>query len=217
MLLAIVNAEYNFIYADVGCQGRISDGGVFNNTHFKQQLESNGLQLPQSCPLPGRTIPVPYCIIGDEAFQLSVNMMKPFSGLHDKGSKERIYNYRPCRARRVSENAFGILSSSFRVFRKPMLLEPDVAPKVTLAAIHLHNHLRGKKSRSVYCPKGLVDTENSETGDLILGLWRQDASSQLINIPSVPRKSSLEAQNVRHEFAEYFCSAQGELHFQYDK
>lgn len=96
-------------------------------------------------------------------------------------------------------------------------LEPDVATKVTLAAIHLHNHLRGKKSRSVYCPKGLVDTENSETGDLILELWRQDASSQLINIPSVPRKSSLEAQNVRHEFAEYFCSAQGELHFHYDK
>lgn len=32
VLLALVDADYNFLYADVGCQGRISDGGVFRNT-----------------------------------------------------------------------------------------------------------------------------------------------------------------------------------------
>jgi hypothetical protein len=29
VLMALVDANYNFIYAHVGCQGRISDGGVF--------------------------------------------------------------------------------------------------------------------------------------------------------------------------------------------
>ncbi|XP_057662272.1 uncharacterized protein LOC130897442 [Diorhabda carinulata] len=124
VLLAIVDASYNFIYANIGCQRRISDGGVFNNTSFKEQLDTNALHLPPPCPLPGRQLPMQYCLVGDEAFQLTVNLMKPFSGTYARGYKERIFNYRLSRACRVSENAFGILSSSFRVLRKPMLLEP---------------------------------------------------------------------------------------------
>lgn len=34
VLFAIVDANYNFIFADIGCEGRISDGGVFRNTQF---------------------------------------------------------------------------------------------------------------------------------------------------------------------------------------
>lgn len=218
VLLAVVDASYNFIYANVGCQGRISDGGVFNNTSFKEQLDMNALHLPAHRPLPGRTHPIQYVFVGDEAFQLSVHLMKPFSGLHDKGSKERIFNYRLSRARRVVENAFGILSSSFRVLRKPMLLDPDVATKVTLATIHLHNHLKKNPSRSIYCPNELLDRECSDTGELIPGLWRQDTSpTQLSNGPRIPRRGTTEAQNIRNEFAEYFCSPQGELFYQYNK
>uniref|UniRef100_A0AAG5D0Z1 DDE Tnp4 domain-containing protein n=1 Tax=Anopheles atroparvus TaxID=41427 RepID=A0AAG5D0Z1_ANOAO len=29
VLMAIVDADYNFLYADVGCQGRMSDGGLW--------------------------------------------------------------------------------------------------------------------------------------------------------------------------------------------
>jgi hypothetical protein len=32
VLLALVDVDYCFMYADVGCQGRVSDGGVFRNT-----------------------------------------------------------------------------------------------------------------------------------------------------------------------------------------
>jgi len=37
--MAVVDADYKFIYVDVGCNGRISDGGVFRNSTFSEALE----------------------------------------------------------------------------------------------------------------------------------------------------------------------------------
>ncbi|CAH2010569.1 unnamed protein product [Acanthoscelides obtectus] len=106
-------------------QGRISDGGVFNNCELNEKIQNNALNIPEPTDaLPARTEEVPYYFVGDEAFALSENMMKVYSGYHERGSKERIYNYRLCRAHRVVENAFGLLSAVLRVLRKPMLLEP---------------------------------------------------------------------------------------------
>lgn len=48
VLFALVDGNYNFTYVDVGCQGRISDGGVFENTTFKKALNSEQLNLPDT-------------------------------------------------------------------------------------------------------------------------------------------------------------------------
>lgn len=217
VLFAVVDANYNFIYANVGCQGRISDGGVFNDTTFKKRLQDNTMSIPPPNALSGRNMAVPYVFLGDDAFPLSVNIMKPFSGMHHQGSQNRIFNYRLSRARRVVENVFGILSSVFRVLRKPMLLEPETATKVTLSILHLHNYLR-KTSLSVYNPPGTFDSECSDTGRVSPGLWRQDSSSsQLQNMPRVARRSAAVAEAVRTEFAEYFLTPNGAVHFQYEK
>nr|CAH7722722.1 unnamed protein product [Callosobruchus chinensis] len=41
LLFAIVNANYEFIYAHTGTNGRISDGGVLRETDFSQKFESD--------------------------------------------------------------------------------------------------------------------------------------------------------------------------------
>nr|CAI5823033.1 unnamed protein product [Callosobruchus analis] len=184
VLLAVVDANYNFIYVNVGCQGRISDGGVFNNTSFKKGLEESSLRLPPSRALPGRTTLIPFVIVADDALPLSTNIMKPYFGVHEKGSKKRIFRYRLSRSRRVSENAFGALPTKFRVFRSPMELQPDKATKVTMTAVYLRNYLRKSSSKSIYTPVGMLDSESTQDGTFTPGIWRQDTSaSQLRNFP----------------------------------
>jgi hypothetical protein len=46
VLLATANAKYEFIYGDVGINGRISDGGVIENTTLYEKLSGGHTQLP---------------------------------------------------------------------------------------------------------------------------------------------------------------------------
>lgn len=218
VLFALVDAKYNFLFADVGSQGRISDGGIFKNSILWKKIQENSLCLPEGNALPGREKNIPYVILGDEAFALHENVMKPYSGLYDKGSKERIFNYRLSRARRVVENAFGILTSVFRVLRKPMLLEPHKARDIVLTTIYLHNFLRkSKQSRNIYAPLGTFDSE-LQNGMIVEGTWRHDNTNltSMCNLKKVPRKSSLHAQEIRQEFADYFMTDNGRLPWQDD-
>lgn len=204
-MLALVDANYNFLYVDVGCQGRISDGGVFRNCELYKSLENNDLNLPAPCILqPPYTLKVPYVILGDKAFALNNYTMKPFEGTPENGSPERIFNYRLSRARRVVENAFGIMSSVFRVLRKPMLLEPEIATKVVLATCYLHNFLR-KTRTNTYTPPGSFDSENN--GDFVPGSWRNELeSNSFLPLRLVPRRSANDAKAIRLHLATHFAT-----------
>ena len=50
-LLALVDYDYKFMYIDVGCQGHICDGGVYNNSVLKEAILNNNLDLPSPKPL----------------------------------------------------------------------------------------------------------------------------------------------------------------------
>ncbi|XP_049700170.2 uncharacterized protein LOC126055353 [Helicoverpa armigera] len=125
VLLALVDSQYNFMFADIGCQGRISDGGVFTNSILWNKMCTNSLNLPPPHPLPGSNIDVPYVFLGDGAFALSEHLMKPYPDQHNIGSAKREFNKRLSSARVVVENTFGILAARFRVFRKPIPLQPQ--------------------------------------------------------------------------------------------
>jgi hypothetical protein len=88
ILMAIVDANYCFIYVNirVGCQGCISDGGVFRNTELYRKLKNDNLYLPQDEALPGQTIPVPCTLVADYAFPLTRHMIKPYATYLNKGS-----------------------------------------------------------------------------------------------------------------------------------
>lgn len=207
VLLALVDANFNFIYADIGCQGRISDGGVFKQSKLYKKLTNMELNLPDNATLPGRENKIPFVFIGDEAFALSPNFMGPFSGTFHKGSPQRIFNYRLSRARRVVENVFGIMSAVFRLLRKPLLIEPEKAKYIVMTAVYLHNFLRrNNRYKNLYTPPGTLDSEIN--GEVIAGSWRQgsEVMTSLIDIKQIPRRSSVNAQQVREEYVSYFTT-----------
>lgn len=108
VLLALVDANYKFLYVDIGCNGRISDGGVFKKSSLNKALESNTLHIPQAKSLLTGDKPMPFMIVVDDAFPLNKHIMKPYSQV-GLTPESRIFNYRLSRARRIVENAFGIL------------------------------------------------------------------------------------------------------------
>lgn len=215
VLFAVVDANYNFIFVDAGCQGRISDGGVFQDCQLNKKLKSNSLGLPMLAPLPGRRKEIPYFFIGDGAFPLTDNIMKPFPGLFSKGTPERIFNYRLSRARRVVENVFGIMSSVFRVLRKPLLLNPEKSELIVMTITHLHNFLRrNNNSAAIYTPNGIFDSEVN--GNFIEGTWRDtnnEEISSLRPIRRVPRKSTTNSMQIREEVMQY-CINEGNVIWQ---
>lgn len=131
--------------------------------------------------------------------------MKPFEGNPPYGSCERIFNYRLSRARRVVENVFGIMSSVFSVLRKPMLLEPEIATKVVLSIVHLHNFLRrSNTSLQIYMPPGCVDIEMD--GHFQPGSWRNEETSSLTPIRAVPRRAADQPKSIRLHLAHHFIT-----------
>ena len=67
-LLALVDANYNFIMIDVGSFGRSSDGGIFSHSALGKRMENSSLNIPPDSSLPGTNIEAPFVIVGDEAF-----------------------------------------------------------------------------------------------------------------------------------------------------
>ena len=102
VLMALVDADYKFIWADIGGMGSASDAPIYNESELKESVEDGSLGFPDPEPLPNDNLDVPYFFVGDDAFALRTDMMKPYS-LRGMTRPERILNYRLSRAKSVVE------------------------------------------------------------------------------------------------------------------
>lgn len=69
--------------------------------------------------------------------------MKPYS-VRGMSDEQRIFNYRLSRARRVVENAFGVLAHRWRCLLTTLQLEPRKVIEIVNASMVLHNLLQRK-------------------------------------------------------------------------
>ena len=108
-----VRCTLQIYLADIGREGRKSDGGVLAQSQFGQALRDGTMVLPSKGTLGDATLP--YYLVGDEGSPLRNYLMRPYPG---RGLSEgrRIFNYRLSRAVRTIQNAFGNLSARWRLF-----------------------------------------------------------------------------------------------------
>jgi hypothetical protein len=49
----LVGGNYSFLFMEVGCQGRISDGGVFRICELVEEMEKDSSGFPPPAPITG--------------------------------------------------------------------------------------------------------------------------------------------------------------------
>ena len=128
--------------------------------------------------------------------------MKPFP-MRGLTTEQRIYNYRLSRARRVVENAFGILANRFRIFQTAINLAMYKVDTVVLACCVLHNYLRRHvQGYAASAPDREADRSgisNREEG--------QECLAGLTSVDRVP--SRLPTQSARQSRLDYLAYFNG--------
>ena len=128
--------------------------------------------MPESEVLPGTNLDIPYFLVGDEIFPLRPWLLCPYPGKLLQ-LLEMIYNYRHSRARRIIENAFGILRACWRIFRHPIKESVQNTERYVMACLCLHNYLP-QTENSWYTPQCFVDVELVDS-KIKEGEWRSQA------------------------------------------
>ena len=173
--MAKCDASYCFTMIDIGGFGRDNDASILNESESGQAFEKYQSELNIPFPKLVENLMLPYVLLGDDIFGSKTWLIKPYHGkclLEDK----RIYNYGHSRARRTTENSFGILSAKWRIFRRPRSARVDTVEKIIRAAVCLHNYLR-QTDTSNYTSAGFVDRENGD-GDISPGNWRNTVQNE---------------------------------------
>ncbi|CAI9582856.1 unnamed protein product [Staurois parvus] len=199
IIIAIINANCEFIMVDVGKNGKFSDGTVIEQTHFYEKLKEKQLKLPENDETKEG---LNFAFVTDEAFSLQDHILRPYS--QEALTKERkVFNYRLARARRVAENAFGLLANRFRIFRTTINLSPHKIELVVMACCLLHNFLR-RSNTDEYSPISLLDREVTEDATFIPGDWRTE-SAGLVSLQYMEaQKPEASAKLNRLKYLEYF-------------
>lgn len=202
----MVGSNYEFIYIDIESNGRMNDSSIFAQSALKAAIEDNSLCFPKWG-----------IIVGDDDFPLKIYLMK-FYSLQKMSQSQRVFNYRLSRARRIVENAFGILASRFRIFSRSIELSPDKVDDIVKASCALHNWLR-RASSNYYMPPGTADHEDMDTGIISPGSGRKDVPTDQGFIGGHSWGShnySKEAAIRGDKYAEYFMG-DGAVDWQWNK
>ncbi|KAG0720457.1 Protein ALP1-like [Chionoecetes opilio] len=197
IMMALVDADCNFMYVDVGASGRASDSGVWDRCGLKDALEKARLNIPPVASLPFSNRQCAYVIVGDDAFPLKKHLMKPYPG-RDLTDEKLVFNYRLSRARRTSENAFRILAGRFQVFKEAINTSPDNVKDIVLATLALHNYLR------VHAEGECSSSQRTHRNDTETGDWHNERHGGLEPLPVIGRRHGNEARVVRETFTAYF-------------
>ena len=175
VLIGISDSNYEFIYFNIGTNGRVSDGGVSEYTDFYDKLQNECLKITESSDVKERKLPCFF--VGDEEFSFRKDFLRPYNVKQLKRER-KIFNYRLSRARRIIENVFGILVARFGIFgifKTHINMQLDNIKYAVMASCALHNFLR-RISPDTYTPSECFDVAHLENDTVTVGLRSHPSS-----------------------------------------
>ena len=212
-LMALVDGNYKFIFIDVGQYGSNADGGVFQCSEFGKAFLNRELDIPQPkviSDFPEMGL-IPHCIVADEAFPLRIDLMRPYPRRNKNENlpeDKAVFNYRLSRARRIVENAFGILVQRWRILLRRMQLRESTAISVVKACCILHNYMR---EAADYQDRTTLQV--NADGDVII-----PPVEHIVNVAyRRGYHSAKDARETRDLFKTYFNSEKGAVPWQLDR
>lgn len=138
VLQAVVDADYRFIFIDVGGYGSQHDAGTFQASNVYKALIHGRVSLPSDRKVHGSEIILPHVFVGDGAYPLMESIMKPYAG--KKLSRKQIkFNKSLSRARVVVENTFGQVCQKWRIFYTTIDKSVDTIKLIGKSTCVLHN------------------------------------------------------------------------------
>ncbi|XP_055915280.1 uncharacterized protein LOC129948341 [Eupeodes corollae] len=204
VLLASCDANYTFTTVDIGAYGSQSDGGIFKDSSFGRKIIAGDINLPPPKLLPNFDYLCPYYMVGDSAFPLKTYLMRPYPGKVLIPEKIN-FNKRLSRARRVIENAFGILVAKWRILTTTLNMLPNNADKIVKATVVLHNFV--KLNDTAYYSPEFVDRYD-RNDQIIHGLWRSEIAPLSTSRSLGSNNSSQAAFVMRDKIKEYLFENQ---------
>ena len=212
VLMALVDADYKFIYIDVGDYGSNCDTAIFKTSNFGKAYMYGQLNVPPPKTLDnlpqGQGEELPHCLVADEAFPLQADLLRPYPR-NQCGTnlpfEKMMFNYRLSRARCLVENAFGILAQRFRIYDRRLGISLTTCISLVKATCVLHNFL----------------TEERKDVAAVMARLNPDGHAYLgpnAGIQPIPYlrgyHSTKEAQCVRDIYKDYFVGPHGSIPWQ---
>ena len=115
VLMVACDSNYKFTMVDIGDLGRNSD-------NFGIAISEDKLNIPKAESIWGSEFNFPFVFVGDEAFPLRTNVMKPYPR-DSLAMEERVFNYRLSRCRLSSKIHLGYLYRDFGFFAEQLSQE----------------------------------------------------------------------------------------------
>ena len=80
VMMAAADASYMFTFIGIGDFGHQTDSSIFNTSPFGEAPNKGLLNMPNEGQLPNTDQTAKLCFIGDEAFPLKENILRPYPG-----------------------------------------------------------------------------------------------------------------------------------------
>ncbi|KAJ8896392.1 hypothetical protein PR048_001736 [Dryococelus australis] len=142
VLMAVVDTNYDFMYVDGGAYGKDCDS-----------IAGKTLNIPSPKPLPDTGEELSSMFIGDEAFALHSNFLRPYGG--------REVDHFVTRARRFTECAFAMMSNKWKIFHQPLNISTGLAVDTVKACCIVQNFIHKEEGLRTTSVDTIID-ENSE-------------------------------------------------------